>query len=55
MAQVSIEYQNQELCNQQYLVAQFGVAVPLGQEWFGNKQEPVIHFNQQTGNILSIQ
>ena len=54
-AQVSIEYQNQELCNVQYLVAQFGVAVPLGQEMFGNKQEPVIHFNQQTGNILSIQ
>jgi hypothetical protein len=54
-AQVSIEYQNQELCNAQYLVAQFGVAVPLPQELFGNKTEPVIHFNQQTGNILSIQ
>ena len=54
-AQVSIEYQNQELYNAQYLVAQLGVAVPLAQEIFGNKQEPVIHFNQQTGNILSIQ
>jgi hypothetical protein len=54
-AQVSIEYQNQELCNQQYLVAQFGVAVPLGQELFLNKPAPIIYFNHQTGNILSIQ
>ena len=55
MAQVTVEYKNQVIWKEQYLVAQFGVAVPLGQELFLNKPAPIIHFNHQTGNILSIQ
>lgn len=55
MAQVTVEYKNQVLWKQQYQVAQLGVAVPLAQELFLNKPAPIIHFNHQTGNILSIQ
>lgn len=36
-------------------VAQFGIAVPLAKSLFTGKKQPEIHFNTETGNILSIE
>lgn len=52
--QATISYNRRELSSRQLTIAQFGVAVPLSQDLFQNKQKPIIRLDRKTGNILSI-
>ena len=54
-AQVVMEYKGKELVNEQYPIAQLGVAIPFSKQLFTGKSLPVIRLNPTTGNILSIE
>lgn len=51
---LSLYYRSRKLAERQITVAQFGVAVPLAENLFTGKELPKIHFDTNTGNILSI-
>ncbi len=53
-ADVTISFQNQSL-KSILPIAQWGVAVPLAQDYFTGKNKSTIYFNPNTGNISSIQ
>ena len=50
-----MEYKGKELVNEQYPIAQLGVAIPFSKQLFTGKSLPVIRLNPTTGNILSIE
>lgn len=54
-ASISLQYKDKTIHQGDYQIAQFGVAIPLPIDHFGGKQKTTIHFNPETGNILSIQ
>jgi hypothetical protein len=53
-AAVTISFQNQSL-KSILPIAQWGVAIPLAQDYFTSKNKSTIYFNPNTGNISSIQ
>ena len=53
-ADINLTYKTQTIVKQ-LPIAQLGVSVPLPQDFFVGKTLPTIHFNFDTGNILSIQ
>jgi hypothetical protein len=53
-ADINLTYKTQTIVKQ-LPIAQLGVSVPLPQDIFSGKTLPTIHFNFDTGNILSIQ
>jgi hypothetical protein len=53
-ADVTISFQNQSL-KSILPIAQWGVAIPLAQDYFTSKNKSTIYFNPNTGNISSIQ
>jgi hypothetical protein len=53
-AYLTISFQNQSVCTT-LPIAQWGVAIPLAQDYFTSKNKSTIYFNPNTGNISSIQ
>lgn len=53
-ATVTIEYKGKTYVHGVWQVAQYGVAVPMAQEWFIGKNTPSIVLNPETGNIWLI-
>lgn len=54
-ADITLQFAGKTVAQAKYIIAQYGVAVPLAKNIFTTKQLPKIYFNTQTGNILSIQ
>jgi len=53
-AEITVVYKGQTLGKNTVSVAQLGVDVPLAKDIFSGSELPVIEFNEQTGNIVSI-
>lgn len=53
-ANITIQYKGKTWVQGTWQVAQFGVAVPMAQDWFTSRSTPSIVLNPETGNILLI-
>lgn len=53
-ATLTIEYKGKTYVQGVWQVAQYGVAVPMAQEWFIGRNTPSIVLNPETGNVLVI-